>query len=443
MKTNLICVAVITMTAANLVFASDWKRFRGPNGSGVSDEKNLPISWGDSDSWIDSENLKWKIPLPGVGSSFPIVVGDRVFVTCYSGYGLDSKSPGDIKDLKRHLLCLDAKSGKIIWQKDVEAVLPEDQYRGYIREHGYASNTPVSDGERVYVFFGKTGVLAYDMDGAKLWQVSVGSGSSNRRWGSAASPILYKNLVIVNASEESRSIIALDKTTGKEIWKAESNKLELSYTTPVIVPLDKGQQELVISMPREVWGLNPDTGKTNWYAGINLSGNISPSPMTANGIVYVFGGYPSIGGVAIRTGGKGDVTDSHVMWSTADASYITTPVIFGEHLYWVSDKGYAYCMEADTAEVIFREKLEISGGGNPFYASVVLADGKIYAVSRKNGTFVFAAKPQFQQLAHNQLASDDSDFNASPAISNGRIFLRSNTYLYCIESMSQEKPAVK
>lgn len=162
--------------------------------------------------------------------------------------------------------------------------------------------------------------------------------------------------------------------------------------------------------------------------------------MTANGIVYVFGGYPSTGGIAIRAGGKDDVTDSHVVWSTKDASYITTPVIFGEHLYWVSDKGYAYCMQADTAKVIFREKLDAGGGGNPFYASVVLADGNIYAVSRNSGTFLLAATPQFQQLAHNQLASDESDFNASPAISNGRIFLRSNKYLYCIENMSQEKP---
>lgn len=433
-NTTLIGVVCIIMTVSSIAPASDWKCFRGPNGSGLSDEKNLPVSWSET------ENLKWKIPLSGYGSSFPIVAGERVFVTYYSGYGLDRNNPGDTKDLKRHLLCLDAGSGKVVWQRDVEAVLPEDPYRGYIREHGYASNTPVSDGQRVYVFFGKTGVLAYDMDGTQLWQVSVGTNSSNRRWGSAASPILYKNLVIINASEESRSLIALDKMTGKEVWKVESDKLELSYATPVIVSLDNGQQELVLSLPGEVWAFDPETGKTKWYAGTDLSGNISPSPMTANGIVYVFGGYPSTGGIAIRAGGKDDVTDSHVVWSTKDASYITTPVIFGEHLYWVSDKGYAYCMQADTAKVIFREKLDAGGGGNPFYASVVLADGNIYAVSRNSGTFLLAATPQFQQLAHNQLASDESDFNASPAISNGRIFLRSNKYLYCIENMSQEKP---
>lgn len=288
--------------------------------------------------------------------------------------------------------------------------------------------------------YGKTGVLAFDLDGNQLWKVNVGKESSNRRWGSSASLILYKDMLIVNASEESQSIRALDKLTGKEIWKAEASSLELSYGTPLLVPLDDNRKELVIGVPYEVWALNPDTGKLNWYAETGLDGNIAPSPVAADGIVYIFGGYRNTGSVAIRAGGKDNVTDTHVLWSSKDASYVPSPVIHKGKLYWVSDQGIALCADAKTGETIYRERLSRTGGsggrrgGKPFYASVVLAGDKLICVSRKGGTFVLAAKPEFEQLAHNRFASDHTDFNASPAISDGQIFLRSNRCLYCIES---------
>jgi outer membrane protein assembly factor BamB len=304
-----------------------------------------------------------------------------------------------------------------------------------VPEHGYASNTPATDGERVFVFFGKTGVLAFDFDGNQLWQVNVGKESSNRRWGSSASLILHNDMVIVNASEESRSICGLDKRTGKEIWKAEAAALELSYGTPLMVPLIGGGKELVIGVPYEVWALNPDTGKLAWYAETGLDGNVAPSPVAANGIVYIFGGYRNTGSVAIRTGGNGDVTDTHVRWTSRDASYIPSPVIHDGKLYWVSDQGIAFCADAETGETLYRERLSrTGGGGKPFYASVVLAGDKLICVSRRGGTYVLAAKPEFEQLAHNEFESDDSDFNASPAISDGQLFLRSNRYLYCVET---------
>lgn len=409
---------------------ADWPRFRGPNGSAISTDGKLPLNWSET------KNLKWKVPLPGPGSSSPIISAERVFVTCYCGYGLRRDGPGSPEDLRRHLLCIDRKDGKVLWSKSVDAALPEDAFGGMgITEHGYASNTPVADGQRVYVFFGKTGVLAFDFDGNQLWQVDVGRESSNRRWGSAASPILYKDTLIVNASEESQSIRVLDKLTGKEIWKAEAAALELTYATPVVIDLADGQQELVIGVPWEVWGLNPDTGKLKWYAESSLDGNIAPSPVAGGGIVYVFGGYRNTGSMAVRAGGKGDVTQSHVLWSSKDGSYVPSPLLHGENLYWVSDQGIAYCMEAKTGKTIYRQRLPRTSGGfaaKPFYASIVLAGDRLYAVSRTSGTFVLAAKPKFEQLAHNQFASDETDFNASPAISRGQIFLRSNRSLYCI-----------
>ena len=421
-------LTVTILLAANGLFASDWTRFRGPNGMGISDDTKLPLTWSDS------RNLKWKTPLPGPGSSSPIVYGDRVFITCYSGYGIDSDNPGSQADLKRHLLCINRSDGKIVWNKSVDAVLPEDPYRGYLREHGYASSTPITDGLRIYVFFGKTGALAFGMQGRKLWQTNLGTGSSNRKWGSAASPILYKNMVIVNASEESLAIYALDKVTGKKIWKAEGDALELAYDTPFLANLADGRKELTISVPEEVWGLNPDTGKLIWYAEMAPNGNICPSIIGKDGIVYVFGGFRTRGSLAIRTGGKDDVTQTHVLWSSGESSYVPSPVILNGHLYWVSDLGIACCMDAKSGKLVYRERLSARGGGKPFYASVVLANGKLYVVSRASGTFVLDAKTHFKQLAQNQLESDTSDFNASPAVSNGQIFLRSNKFLYCIEA---------
>jgi len=215
------------------------------------------------------------------------------------------------------------------------------------------------------------------------------------------------------------------------------SSLELSYRTPLLVPLNDGRKELVIGVPYEVWRLNPDTGKLNWYAENGLDGNIAPSPVADGGIVHIFGGYRNTGSMAVRAGGKGNVTDTHVLWTGKDASYVPSPVIHKGKLYWVSDQGIAFRADAKTGETVYRERLirrAGRGGGKPFYASAVLTGDKLICVSRRGGSFVLAAKPQFEQLAHNEFASDDSDFNASPAISDGQLFLRSNHYLCCVEA---------
>ena len=409
---------------------TDWPQFRGPMGNGISTDTKIPLEWNDT------KNVKWKAPLPGPGSSSPIVSGGRVFVSCYSGYGTDTKQPGKAETLKRHLLCLKADSGEVVWTRTVDAALPEDDFSGPgITEHGYASSTPVADGERVYAFFGKTGVLAFDFEGKELWRADVGRESSNRRWGSSASLLLYRDKVIVNASEESQSIRALDKMTGKEAWRAEGTALELVYATPVMAGLSGGQKDLVIGVPNEVWGLNPDTGRLLWYAETGLSGNVAPSPVAQDGIVYLMGGYPKQQTLAIRAGGNGDVSKSQMLWSKKGGSYITSPVLCDGNIYWVDDAGFANCAEAATGKSVYHERIPGtagSGSGKPFYASVVLVGDRLYAVSRTGDTFVLAAKPSFEVLAHNQLASDQSVFNGSPAVSNGRLFLRSNRFLYCI-----------
>ena len=406
----------------------EWPQFRGPSGSGIAAADAHPAT-----TWSATQNMKWKVALPGPGSSSPVIAGERVFITCYSGYGDGSSGAGPEK-LQRHLVCLERNSGKVLWDKSVPAELPEDEYSGNLREHGYASNTPVTDGERVYAFFGKTGVLAFDFDGRQLWKVNVGKQSSNRRWGSAASPILCQNTVIVNAAEEGRSVLALDKLTGKEVWKTEVNSLELSFVTPVLVECAGGRSDLALAVPGEMWGLNPDTGKLRWFAQTGITGNVSPSLVAADGIVYATGGYPRQGTIAVRAGGKGDVTQTNVLWSSQSASYVPSPVVCQGHLYIISDQGSAICLEARTGKLVYKERLPGVTGGKPFYASVVLAGGHLYATSRRNGTFVVQAAPTFTLLAQNKLADDDTDFNGTPAITGKQLFLRSNRYLYCIES---------
>ncbi|MBT5611216.1 MAG: PQQ-binding-like beta-propeller repeat protein [Lentisphaerae bacterium] len=417
-------VVLALVSTAGTATASDWPQFRGPGGRGVSDETGLPTQWSET------QNLKWRLRLPGQGSSSPIVHGDQLLVTCYSGYGAGSNST-DANALKRHLLSIVPETGAVRWSREIPATIPEDPWRGWIREHGYASHTPVCDGKHVFVFCGKTGVIAFDTEGQEIWRTNVGTSSGNRQWGSAASPILSGNLLFINASEESRAIYALDKRTGKEVWKCESYKTELTYNTPALAELPNSRRELVISVPNEVWGLNPETGECTWWAKTELRGNVSPSLLAINDVVYVLGGYPRVASVAIRAGGEGDVTDSHVLWTSRNSSYIPSAVEHEGHLYWVDNKGAAYCLKADSGELVYREELDL-GGRNPVYASASYADGKLYIPSRRQGTLVLAAKPDFQLLARNSFEADQSDFNGSAAISGGKLFLRSNKFLYCI-----------
>jgi outer membrane protein assembly factor BamB len=412
-----LCFALFALTAG----AADWPDFRGPRSSGVSEETNLPTKWSET------ENLVWKTELPGPGASSPITFGDHVFVTCYTGYGIPGDKTGEMKNLKRHLLCLDRKKGTILWDKEVEAKLPESRYSGnYITLHGYASSTPATDGERVYVFFGKSGVFAFDFKGKQLWQASVGTGTDN--WGSATSPLLYKDLVIVNASVESGALVALKKKEGTQEWKADG--VGRTWDSPVLVDVKGGKQEVVVRGTRSLLGFDPATGKQLWHCDGFNDRYVCPTVVAKEGVVYSLGGRFDGSNIAVKAGGEGDVTATNLVWSGKGAGgSICSPAVYGDHLYWVSDNGMAHCLKAKDGEKVYSSRLPNSG---ILYASITIADGKIYAVSRTKGIFVLAAKPKFEQLAHNTFDSDKSVFNGSPAVSNRQLLIRSDKYLYCI-----------
>lgn len=415
------CSIVSAVLICGVAVAADWTQFRGPGGSAVSGEMGLPVEWSAE------ENVVWRSELPGLGSSSPIVLGDRIYLTCYSGYGIEPLQ-GDQKDLMRHVVCLDRNSGKVVWSREVKPKLPESDYRGGNNaRHGYSTSTPITDGQHLYVFFGKSGVFCFDLDGKQVWQADVGDGSTG--WGSGSSLVLYKSLAIVNASVESRAVVALDKASGREVWR--SARIRGSWNTPVLVDLPGGATELVFCIPNQILGLDPATGKELWRCkGIPDGGYVCPSVVANKGIVYAIGGRSNTA-IAVRAGGRGDVSQSHELWRTSKGSNVTSPVYHEGHVYWAHERrGMAYCLNAKSGEVVYEERLTPRPG--LIYASVTVADGKLYYVSQHNGTYVVAAKPEFELLSHNKFDDDDARANACPVPHNRQLLLRNDRYLYCV-----------
>lgn len=412
-------LSLATVLTVQFAVAVDWPQFRGNGAMGRSDARNLPISWSDD------RNIAWKTTLPGPGASSPITFGDRIFITCFTGFATSSPEPGDMANLKRHLLCLRLGDGKILWDTATLAELPE---QARIREeHGYASSTPVADSERVYVFYGKSGVFAFDHGGKQLWNAKVGDKLNG--WGSATSPVLYKDLLIVNASIESDSLIAPDKKTGKEVWRAAG--ATESWHVPALVTAPDGKTEIVIATNGRVFGFDAETGGSLWTVKTGIPWYMCPTPVSENGVVYVIGGRQPNGAQAIRVGGRGDVTASHVIWKLGKGSNVPSPILHDGHLYFAHENlGIVYCVNAKTGELVYEERLEPSPG--QVYASPVVGDGKIYFTARGGGTAVIAAAPKFERLADNALEGNRGVFNSTPAITQNRLLLRSNRALYCI-----------
>ena len=397
--------------------AADWPQFRGPGGLATSADQGVPVTWSSS------QGVVWKTELPGAGTSSPIFVGPRIFLTAYTGYNVPGGSQGSQEELQRHVLCLNRTDGKILWQTRAPTKLPEqDKIRD---DHGYASATPVSDGQKVFAFFGKSGVFALDFNGKILWQAGVGDGLNG--WGSAASPILHGNLVIVNASVESESLVALEKATGKEVWRASG--IKESWDTPIVVKTPEGTTELAVAVFGKVLGFDPLKGTELWSCETKIPWYMVPSLVAENGIVYCIGGRGGGGAFAVKTGGRGDVSATHVLWRGKKGSNVSSPIVHGGHLYWASDSlPIVSCADIKTGELLYEERLPRA---EQFYPSPVMADDKLYYLTRSGQTFVVAAKPTFELLATNQF-DERAVFNACPVIADGRVFLRSDRFLYCI-----------
>ena len=403
--------ALLLLSCNQFSQAEDWPQFRGPGSQGASSASNIPAAWDDN------TNITWKVELPGAGASSPIALNNRLYLTCYSGYGLEGGS-SSLDDLKLHFVCIDQASGDEIFRRTLDPTLPESDR---VRDHGYAAATPATDGKFVYVFFGKSGVVKFDLEGKQVWRKQVGDGT--HKWGCGTSPVLFNDLVIVNASVESKSLIALSQETGDEVWRAEG--MVSSWNTPHLVKLDDGRTELVVSVKNQILAYDPQTGKQLWTCD-GIQDYVCPSIISDKGIIYAVGGRKSVC-IAVRAGGKGDVTETHRLWEAKAGANVSSPVLHDGHLYWVSDRiKVAYCVDIKDGSVVYQQRFP----GQP-YASTLFADGKLFVVSRYSGTYVLAAEPEFKQLSHNKL-SDSSTFNSSPIVADGKLILRSDKFLYCI-----------
>lgn len=384
-----------------------WPAFRGPGGNGVCAETTLPLHWGPKD------NIAWTAPLPGPGASSPVVWGDQVFVTCFTGKAA--------KEIVRHVFCFDRRTGEKRWQRDFPAPLPENDYSNQVSQHGLATSTPTTDGQRLYLFFGRGGVHALDMHGKSLWHADVGDTISV--FGSGASPLLLGDMLIINACFESRHLMAFDKATGKVLWKTDLDGM--CWSTPVAVDVN-GKKEIVLNVGAGLYGFDAEKGTGLWSVDIMATYN-SATPVVRDGVVYVMNqGMGEKEFLAVRAGGRGDVTGSHVLWTQTKvgASYCS-PLLSGDRLYCLS--GQAVALRASDGKILVKKSLD---GLQNQYSSPILAGDKLLIFTRYNGAYVLAAD-SLEELAHNELG-DDSAFNASPALVGGQIFIRSNQRLYCI-----------
>ena len=411
-------LALLAVTLA--VPASDWPQFRGPTADGRVSAAQVPLRWGTN------ENVIWTTGLPGPGSSSPIVSKGRVFLTCWSGYGLDPQAPGEMALLKRHALAVDRRDGKILWNHEVPAPLPDTPYQGpYLPQGGYASSTPVTDGTNVFFSLGKSGVFAFARDGRQLWQTNIGT--NHHDWGTGASPVLFEDLLILNAAMESDTLFALRQKSGEVAWSVKG--FARAWNTPALVDAGGERPELVIALAGRLRAFDPRTGQELWHCRAINAAELCPSIVAHQGIVYLLGN-PSGEAMAVRAGGRGDVTATHVLWKVNKGSNVSSPVLHDGHLYFAHDsRATLYCLKVATGELVWEQQLQPRP--DKIYASPILVGDKLILVTRNRGTFVVAAQPEFKLLGHNP-PLDPAAFNGSPAVSDGQLFLRSERALYCI-----------
>jgi len=442
MKRTILFTLLLSLTTA--AYAQDWPSFRGSNASGVAEGAKTPASW-DAEK---SVNILWKIKIPGLAHSSPIAWGDRLFVTTaistsksdqYFKPGLYGDVDTDTDSSKHswHVYCLDKRTGKILWDQVAHEGVPK------IKRHiksTHANSTPATDGKHVIAFFGSEGLYCYDLKGKLLWSQDLGILDTgwfydpDYQWGTASSPIIYKNLVIVQCDVQKNSFIAAyDINTGKLAWRTPREEIP-SWGSPNVYE-GKTRAELVTNATRAIRGYDPMTGKELW----KMTGNpevTATTPIFGDGMIFIVNHYrPNQPIYAIRAGATGDISlkdgktsNEFVAWSFQQGgAYMPTPLIYGEYLYINNNMGTLICRNAKTGERIYQER--IGGKGGSYSASPIAADGKLYLTSEDGEVFVVKAGPKYELLSANPMGEP---LMATPAISDGMIFVRGQHNLFAI-----------
>jgi outer membrane protein assembly factor BamB len=443
-KTRAVSLFVLVFIGAASVQAAlaqtNWPQWRGLNGSGISSLTGLPTEWSDS------KNIRWKASIPGRGHSSPIVWGNRVFLTTsiegsvvpgaeavhhyHKGQRyLHPDSVGADHSYTMKLLCLDLGSGKILWEKTVyEGTVYDNRHR----KNTYASSTPVTDGRFVYLSFEAEGIFCYDFDGKRIWKSSLGK-IAKGGMGPGTSPVLYENLIILQCDQEygeGSFIAAVDKKTGKEVWRVERDQRR-SWATPLLIQTSQ-RTELVTSGPNKIISYDPGNGREFWSAPGVVSNPI-PSPVAGQGLVFVTAGSDAKRAFAIRLGATGDLAGTpNVAWSyDKGTAYVPSPILYNDYLYLLTDAGAITCLEAATGKVVYQARVPMA---TRFTASPVAFEGKILFVSEDGDAFILKAGPVPEILNANALGEP---VYASPAIVPDRILIRGQSNLYCIANDKQ------
>lgn len=401
--------------------AANWPEWRGPEGTGVAHEAHLP------EHWSKSENVLWHAPLPGPGNSTPIVWENRIFLT-------------QSVENRPLLLCFDRSSGKLLWQSGPEKTLVDPTHERNPRN----ASSPVTDGQRVIAWFGSAGLFCYDFSGKEIWSRDLGV--QRHIWGYGASPIIHGNVCYLNFGPGARSfLIALDKKSGKTIWQVddaggdpgegEKPNWVGSWSTPIIIN-PGNREELVLSWPNRVASYDPSSGKEYWTcSGLNPLVYTSPLYDSEKGIVVAMGGF-SGSALAVKTGGSGDVTQSHRVWQHLKTRQrIGSGVLSNGYVYILNDPGVAECFEVGTGKRIWEERLKGPGPTSDNWSSMILAGDKIYAVNQGGDAFVLKASPHFEVLATNSIPETTI---ASMAASNDELFIRTYENLWRIGSKDRK-----
>ena len=413
-------VFIIALTAiSSLPANANWPAWRGANGDGISPETNLPLRWSTN------ENVRWRIALPEPGNSTPVIWANRIFVT-------QAVTAGN----QRTLMCFDRADGRLLWQSGIVVDAAErtydGTYAGKYNRNPYASASPVTDGGRVVCWFGSGGVVAYDFEGKELWKTDLGR--HDHQFGYGGSPVIHGDRVFLNFGPgASEFLVALDKNTGKELWRhtsPEPAKADIngSWSTPFIAEWN-GETQVVSALRGEFAGLDPATGRLLWHTPI-IGPSSKASPFGAEGIVIVTGSLTGAAEVAVRLGGSGDVTESHVVWHHKPAKpRVPTGVVRDGLVYCVTSSGIADCQRLATGEFLWEERLLPPGTASDVWSSLMLAGDRLYVLSQSGNTYVFRAAPEFELLAVNAIGERS---NSSVAASKGDLFLRTHEALWCI-----------
>jgi len=425
-------VSALLLAAAAPLRAEDWPCWRGPRLDGSSAETNLPLKW------TATQNLAWKTPIPGVGHSSPVVCGDRVFLTTCL-----------LKEQERVLLCLDRRDGRVLWQRTV-LESPLEPKHGL---NSYASSTPATDGQHVWVSFvrlrpktsedgppskpnGKSRVppdlvpemvvTCFTADGDKVWERVPGRFYSTH--GYCSSVIPYKDTIIVNGDQDAEAyLVALDKATGAERWRVDRPNRTRSYCAPLILQA-AGKTQMVLTGSMCVTSYDPDTGKLLWIIDGPTEQYVA-SPVYAEGLIFITAGFPTYHNMAIRPDGAGNVSKTHVAWhenkvTPREAAYVPSPVAAGSQFYVITDKGFLNAFDAKSGKRLYKEQLGVHHSGSP-----VVAGGYLYLTDDEGITYVIKASRELEVVSRNPLG--ERCFS-SPAVAQGQLFIRTEGHLVCI-----------